>query len=94
LAIQLGVVFETVDRHLSLLADLDEARDIPCHKTARSWLAQFSAASILNTGGKGSLREGRIAQMTAAPAVHWAIPVHLKHGGTQLQRHARIYSWT
>jgi hypothetical protein len=54
LAIQLGVVFETVERHLGLLADLDEARDIPSHKTARSWLAQFSAASILNTGGKGS----------------------------------------
>ncbi len=39
----------------------------------------------MNTGGKGSLREGRIAQMTASPALHWVIPVHLKHGGTQLQ---------
>ena len=39
----------------------------------------------MNTGGKGSLREGRIAQMTAVPALHWVIPVHLKHGGTQLQ---------
>jgi hypothetical protein len=48
-------------------------RDIPCDKTARSRLAQFSAASIRNTGipvGKGWLREGRIAQMTAAPALH------------------------
>jgi hypothetical protein len=23
--------------------------------------------------------------MTAAPALHWVIPVHLKHGGTQLR---------
>src|SRR6266481_8344320 len=42
--------------------------DIPSPKTAESRLARFSAASITNTGGKGSLREGRIAQMTAAPA--------------------------
>jgi hypothetical protein len=39
----------------------------------------------MNTGGKGSLREGRIAQVTAAPALHWVITVHLKHGGTQIQ---------
>jgi len=45
--------------------------DIPFPKTARLWLAWFSAASITSTGGKGSLREGRIAQMTAAPALHW-----------------------
>jgi hypothetical protein len=44
--------------------------DIPSPKTAKSRLARFSAASITNTGGKGSLREGRIAQMTAAPALH------------------------
>jgi hypothetical protein len=24
-------------------------------------------------------------QMSEAPALHWVIPVHLKHGGTQLQ---------
>jgi len=45
--------------------------DIPSPKTARSWLARFSAASITNTVGKRSLREARIAQMTAAPALHW-----------------------
>jgi hypothetical protein len=33
--------------------------DIPSPKTARSRLARFSAASITNTGGKGSPREGR-----------------------------------
>jgi hypothetical protein len=39
----------------------------------------------MNTGGKGSLHEGQIAQMTAAPVPHRVIPVHLEHGGTQLQ---------
>jgi hypothetical protein len=33
--------------------------DIPWPKTAKSWLARFSAASITNTGGKGSPREGQ-----------------------------------
>jgi hypothetical protein len=28
-------------------------------KTARSWLAQFSAVSITNSGGKGSRRNGK-----------------------------------
>jgi hypothetical protein len=42
---------------------------------ARSRLAPFSEACIMNTGGKGALREGRIAQMTAALALHWVIPV-------------------
>jgi hypothetical protein len=35
-----------------------QGNGIPWLKTARSWLAQFSAASITNTGGKGSPREG------------------------------------
>jgi hypothetical protein len=33
--------------------------NIPLPKTARLWLAWFSAASITNTGGKGSPREGQ-----------------------------------
>jgi hypothetical protein len=33
--------------------------DIPSPKTARSWLAQCSAVSITNTGGKGSRRKGK-----------------------------------
>ena len=33
--------------------------DIPSHKTARSGLAQCSAVSITNTGGKGSRRKGK-----------------------------------
>jgi len=44
--------------------------DIPSPKTAKSRRARFSVTSITNTGGKGSLREGRIAQMIAAPALH------------------------
>jgi hypothetical protein len=39
-------------------------------KTAKSRQARFSVASITNIGGKGSLREGQIALMTAAPALH------------------------
>jgi hypothetical protein len=59
-------------------------RDTPCHKTARSRLAQFSAASIMNTGGKGSLREGRIADDCSAGAAQGNSRPP-KHGGTQLQ---------
>ena len=33
--------------------------DIPSPKTARSWLAEFSAVCITNTGGKGSRRKER-----------------------------------
>jgi hypothetical protein len=33
--------------------------NIPFPKTARLWLAWFSAASITSTGGKGSPREGQ-----------------------------------
>jgi len=33
--------------------------NIPFPKTARLWLAWFSAASITSTGGKGSSREGQ-----------------------------------
>jgi len=36
--------------------------NIPSPKTAKSRLARFSAASITNTGGKGSRRETRTAQ--------------------------------
>jgi hypothetical protein len=33
--------------------------NIPFPKTAKLWLAWFSAASITSTGGKGSPREGQ-----------------------------------
>ena len=33
--------------------------DIPSPETARSWIAQFSAVSITNTGGKGLRRKGK-----------------------------------
>jgi hypothetical protein len=35
--------------------------------------------------GKGSLREGRFADCDGAALGNSLIPVHLKHGGTQLQ---------
>ena len=48
-----------IPERAAVFPPLQDHDNIPFPKTARSWLAWFSAASITSTGGKESPREGQ-----------------------------------